>query len=569
MTPVFDRVRGPASTLVALVLISCGPSECVSGPGCETDGVPIPSGVTLSPVAIDLSAVGASEQVTATVADQNGQVMSSVTPGWTTSNASAATVTAGLVTAVGNGTATITASVGPLSASVVATVLQAVAEVTVTPDVLLIDRLGETRALTAVALDQGGTEISGQAFTWSSDAEDVATVDATGTVTAVTEGSADITAETTDGSQSFAATATVTVDEPLAIGTSDLPAGVETVPYGPVQLLATGGSTYTWAVAAGSAPLPDGLEVSTSGEITGTPTTAGTYPFSARVMSDGEEVEATLSITIEAVPVLVHGDASLSLFVPVGTGAAVERVLDVSNGGGSTLEWALGSDQSWLTLSPSSGATETSDPVTVTVDPGGLGAGRYTAVITGTAAVPAAGSPQTTAVDLTVAPLLGYSTEFPAASSHSADFLVGSALVVTTPTTLTHLAVIGKSTGPNVQLALYDDLDGSPNALLASTGSEALVVGAYEIEVVPVALDAGVYWFMAVYDGGANIGIDYATGTSIVKYTPLTFGTPLPSVFPTPLTLTGQEFNYYIRVSDPQTSSGPVGGPARVRAPLR
>ena len=68
--------------------------------------------------------------------------------------------------------------------------------------------MGQTRQLSAQALDQNGSTMSGTiTFTWSSDDETVATVSSTGLVTAVAGGTATITATT--GSVNGTATATV------------------------------------------------------------------------------------------------------------------------------------------------------------------------------------------------------------------------------------------------------------------------------------------------------------------------------------------------------------------------
>ena len=82
--------------------------------------------VTVSPATNELTALGATVQLTAEVRDQNAMVMAGATVTWTSSANSVATVDAsGLVTAAGNGTATITASAGGA---------QGTAEITVRPD---------------------------------------------------------------------------------------------------------------------------------------------------------------------------------------------------------------------------------------------------------------------------------------------------------------------------------------------------------------------------------------------------------------------------------------------------
>ncbi len=73
-----------------------------------------------------------------------------------------------------------------------------VASVVVTPGNATLVSLGETAQLTASARDGSGNTISGKTFTWSSSDASIATVNTSGLVTSVANGSVTITA-TTDG----------------------------------------------------------------------------------------------------------------------------------------------------------------------------------------------------------------------------------------------------------------------------------------------------------------------------------------------------------------------------------
>ena len=100
----------------------------------------------------------------------------------------------GLVTAVAAGTATITASAGDVRTSVEITVVSAtqpVVSVEVSPSAETIT-LGGTLQLSAAAFDENGQAVSGAEFSWESNNTPVATVDASGLVTGVAEGSATI-----------------------------------------------------------------------------------------------------------------------------------------------------------------------------------------------------------------------------------------------------------------------------------------------------------------------------------------------------------------------------------------
>lgn len=84
------------------------------------------------------------------------------------------------------------------------------ASITVSPTSATLWRAGATLQLTATVLDQNGEAMAGAAMSWSSGNASVASVSPSGMVTAVTEGSAEITAEV-HGS-SLSASAAVVVD---------------------------------------------------------------------------------------------------------------------------------------------------------------------------------------------------------------------------------------------------------------------------------------------------------------------------------------------------------------------
>ena len=158
--------------------------------------------LSISVNSIDLDA----DEMTLTVGDV-GQLIATVGPEnatdktvtWTSSNESVATVDAtGKVTAVAEGTATIKAKAGSISTTCVVTVKAATVAVTsVTLDKTeLALAVGDAAVqLTATVKPDNATDAD---VDWSSSDQSVATVDGSGLVTAVADGTATITAKAGD-----------------------------------------------------------------------------------------------------------------------------------------------------------------------------------------------------------------------------------------------------------------------------------------------------------------------------------------------------------------------------------
>lgn len=114
-TPYSMRSHRAIAAALLLPLLSCGDST--SPPAATT--------IELELTALSFDALGVAVPVFAVVKDQQGNVMSSVAPSWTTNASGVATVNAaGTVTAAGNGSATITATAGSAQATVSVTVDQ-------------------------------------------------------------------------------------------------------------------------------------------------------------------------------------------------------------------------------------------------------------------------------------------------------------------------------------------------------------------------------------------------------------------------------------------------------------
>ena len=170
-----------------------------------TEEIPC-TGLTLEPDILSFSGSGQQTIVaTALPADTTDSVT------WLSSDKNVATVSNGIVTAVGNGDCTITATCGSQSASCsvnvsgISTVVS-VTGVTLDKATASVDT-GSTVMLTATIEPSNA---SNQNISWSSDNETVATVE-NGTVTGVSAGTATIGVMTEDGG--YSAVCNVTVNE--------------------------------------------------------------------------------------------------------------------------------------------------------------------------------------------------------------------------------------------------------------------------------------------------------------------------------------------------------------------
>ena len=190
-------------------LSAIGPFSWTQSTSCSTSNVAV-TGVTLSPTTATLS-VGATQQLTPTVAPANATNKTLI---YSSNNTGVATVNgSGLVTAIASGTATITVTTqdGAKTATAVITVNTssvAVTSVSLSPSSATLS-VGSTQQLTATVLPSNATN---KAVSYASNNTGVATVNASGLVTAISNGTAIITVTTASGSKT--STATITVSTP-------------------------------------------------------------------------------------------------------------------------------------------------------------------------------------------------------------------------------------------------------------------------------------------------------------------------------------------------------------------
>ena len=353
--------------------------------------VPVAS-VTVSPTAPNMY-VGGTVQLTATLKDASGNVLSGRALTWTTGNGAVGTVSAsGLVTGVAVGAVTITAtSEGQAGTAAVTVSSVPVASVTVSPATANVF-VGATTQLSAVTKDAAGSVLSGRVISWTSSNTAIATVSAAGLVTGVAAGSAMITAT----SEGKSGTASVTVAIVPVASVTVSPATAVVLVGATVQLTTTlkdaagnvlSGRSVTWASGT-----PAVATVSSTGLVTGVAASAAT------ITATSEGQRGTAAVTVNLVPVasVTVSPASASIRV----GQLVQLTATLKDASGTVLS---GRVISWVSSAPGVAAVSTGGLVT------GVAAGAATITAT------SEGQSGTTQVSVTAsAPgqVIYYSTNF-------------------------------------------------------------------------------------------------------------------------------------------------------------
>lgn len=205
----FPRKRLVCALSAVVVVAACGGGGETTAPPDPPPPPPPPppptlvvTTVSVSPAAAALVA-GDTVRLRATVRDQNGNEMTGRTIGWSSSSSTIATVTTdGLVTAVAGGSATITATVetrsgtATLSVTARAPLPSPSCEdcLEVLPGSLLLGAVGAQQQLSAFVVDAAGNRTP-VAATFTSSRSGIVSVTPAGVATAVSLGSAQITAQ--------------------------------------------------------------------------------------------------------------------------------------------------------------------------------------------------------------------------------------------------------------------------------------------------------------------------------------------------------------------------------------
>ena len=296
-----------------------------------TDVVHVES-VSLNKTEYIFNTIGNTLTLTATIAPGDA-TDKSVT--WTSDKEDVATVTtSGVVTAKGNGTATITVKTKDQekTATCEITVAQWVTSITLnSPSLTLNEGLEQT--LTATV---NPTNANDPSLTWTSSDEDIAKVDQTGKVTAISKGTATIKAAANDGSGKYAS-CSVTVKRLVSSIVLDKPSLVvyngktETI-TATVSPSTANNTGVTWSSSNTTV-----ATVSSSGVVTGKSRGTATITVTA---NDGSGVSAACAVEVKQYVTSISLDkTSLSLVIGAEATLSVASVLP-DNANDNTYTWS-------------------------------------------------------------------------------------------------------------------------------------------------------------------------------------------------------------------------------------
>jgi len=343
--------------------------------------------------------VGASAPITVEVRDATGSLLHGRKVAWASKDPSIAAVSeAGVVTGVAPGEVQVAATAEGKSALVNVTVNpKAVASIRLTPSGDQALLVGQTRQMAAETLDSDGNPLPGRPVTWSISSTAIASVSATGLITAIASGGAVVTA----ASEGRTAVVAVTVST-VPIATIAVTPSTDTVVVNQtLQLTAVAkdaqGGTLTGRTMAWITSDASRATVSSTGLVT------GVSPGAVTITASAEGKTGTASITIKDKPV---GAVILSpAQVSIETGQTRQLTAQVTDDQGNAL---------------------TGRPITYTSDNSAVAtvssAGLVTGVAIGAAKITATSEGKSGTSDVTVTPVAVANVQI---SPPTADLVIG------------------------------------------------------------------------------------------------------------------------------------------------
>ncbi len=305
------------------------------------------SSVALSPASAALLA-GDTARFSAQPSDDEAQPISGKSVKWSVANPAIATIAGGVLVGLASGNTIVVATVDGVSDSAIVQVsARPVESVSVVPGSVTMTR-GKTTKLGTSVLDDRGQPINDKIVTWSSDNEQVATISADGTVSALSSGTTTITATATSkggsgkGKTGKGQIKVTTGTAPVASVTVT-PSADTLITSTTVQLTATpsdstgnalGGLAVSWASSNSAA-----ATVSSSGVVSGV--ASGKATITATV--DGVSGAAAITVTLPPVASVSVSPSSAQL--DVGKSVTLSATTLDANGKtltGRTVTWSSG-----------------------------------------------------------------------------------------------------------------------------------------------------------------------------------------------------------------------------------
>ncbi len=217
--------KHPALSVLAVcvVVVGCGRDAPTAPPDDPDPGNASVASVTITQEDIAFGAIASSVALQATARDSSGAALADVPLTWSVDgNAVVRVDSAGVLTSLGTGTDTVRVVAGPASDFAGVRVSQVPVGIQLqTPTISLSVILGSTVAQASV-VDSMGNGIPSTAITWSSTDPGVIAVDQTGRLTAMSEGTATVTAAS--GSLETSRPVTVRLTGPLGGAVTGAPA---------------------------------------------------------------------------------------------------------------------------------------------------------------------------------------------------------------------------------------------------------------------------------------------------------------------------------------------------------